>query len=81
VSKHPSKVYTRSPYSIALAYAGLNDVRTVFECLENAFAVRDVHLIYLLVDPKWDPFREDERFQELLRRCGFTGENPIPSAC
>jgi TolB-like protein/Flp pilus assembly protein TadD len=60
------------PYAIALVYAGLNDDRRVFEWLDNALAVRDVHLIYVLVDPKWDPFRKDERFQALLRRCGFT---------
>ena len=59
------------PYAIALVYAGLNDAARVFEWLENALAVRDVHLIYVLVDPKWDPFRQDERFQALLRQCGF----------
>ena len=59
------------PYAIALVHAGLNDDGSVFEWLEQALAVRDSHLIYVLVDPKWDPFRRDERFEELLRRCGF----------
>ena len=62
------------PYAIALVYAGLNDDGRVFEWLENALAVRDVHLIYVLLDPKWDPFRKNARFQELLRRCAFLGE-------
>lgn len=59
------------PYAIALALAGLNDEEGVFEWLSRAAAVRDVHLIYVLVDPKWDPFRHDERFHALLRTCGL----------
>jgi hypothetical protein len=34
---------------------------------------RDVHLIFLTVDPKWDPYRADSRFEALLGRCGFSG--------
>ncbi len=59
------------PYAIALVYAGLNDDARMFEWLDHALTVRDVHLIYILVDPKWDPFRGDTRFQALVRRCGF----------
>jgi hypothetical protein len=42
------------------------------EWLAKAYDARDVHLIYLPVDPKWDPYRADPRFQALLTRCGFT---------
>ena len=45
---------------------------TVMEWLAKAYDARDVHLIYLPVDPKWDPYRVDPRFQALLTRCGFT---------
>lgn len=69
--EHLSQQRYVPPMALALAYAGLNDHARVFEWLEKAFAVRDVHLIYVLVDPKWDPFRKDERFQDLLRRCGL----------
>jgi TolB-like protein/Flp pilus assembly protein TadD len=62
------------PYAIALVHAGLNDTAKAFEWLEQARVVRDVHLIYILVDPKWDPFRQEARFQELLQRCGFSGD-------
>jgi hypothetical protein len=44
----------------------------VFAALEKAYAVRDVNLVFLPVDPKMDPFRVDARFQTLLDRCGFT---------
>jgi hypothetical protein len=59
------------PYATALVYLGLDEIETAFEWLERAFAVRDVHLIFLPVDPKWDPLRSETRLRELERRCGF----------
>ena len=65
------------PFAMALVHAGLNEPDSVFEWLDKAFAVHDIHLIYLTVDPKWDPYRADPRFKALLARCGFivTGES------
>ena len=60
------------PYAFALVHAGLDDTGAVFAWLDKAYAERDVHLIFLTVDPKWDPYRADPRFQALLARCGFT---------
>jgi TolB-like protein/DNA-binding winged helix-turn-helix (wHTH) protein/Flp pilus assembly protein TadD len=60
------------PFAMALVNAGLGEREAVFEWLDKAYAARDVHLIYLTVDPKWDPFRSDSRFGALLARCGFT---------
>jgi TolB-like protein/DNA-binding winged helix-turn-helix (wHTH) protein len=59
------------PYAIALVHAGLGDTDAVFEWLERAYAARDVHLIFLTADPKWDAYRKDPRFVALLSRCGF----------
>jgi TolB-like protein/DNA-binding winged helix-turn-helix (wHTH) protein/Flp pilus assembly protein TadD len=59
------------PASIALILAGLDDRERVFEWLDRAYDARDVHLIYLPVDPKWDAYRRDARFAALLTRCGF----------
>ena len=59
------------PYAMALVNAGLGEPDAVFDWLEKAYAARDVHLIYLPVDPKWDRYRGDPRFESLLRRCGF----------
>ena len=42
-----------------------------FEWLNKALVARDVHLIYLPVDPKWDEDRSDPRFVGLLAKCGF----------
>lgn len=60
------------PYVIALVHAGLGEREAVFQWLNRAYDSRDVHLIFLPVDPKWDPYRADPRFEALLARCGFT---------
>ena len=60
------------PYALALVHSGLGDTDAAFEWLERAYAARDVHLMFLTVDVKWDRYRADPRFGELLARCGFT---------
>jgi TolB-like protein/Flp pilus assembly protein TadD len=60
------------PYALALVHAGLGDADAVFEWLDRAYAARDVHLMFLTVDVKWDRYRTDPRFGDLLARCGFT---------
>lgn len=62
------------PVTLALARAALVEDDAAIEYLEEALAVRDVHLIYLPWDPKWDRLRTDRRFQELMNRCGFKEE-------
>ena len=63
------------PFSKALVHAGLGERDLVFAWLDKAYDARDVHLMFLPVDPKWDPYRADPRFQALLARCRFaTGE-------
>jgi TolB-like protein/Flp pilus assembly protein TadD len=59
------------PCAAAMVYAGLGDADAMFASLEHAYAVRDVHLVMMTVDPKWDAYRDDPRFQSLMRRCGF----------
>lgn len=59
------------PYTFALIHAGLRETDAVFEWLDRAYAARDVHLIYLHVDAKWDSYRDDPRFIALLARCDF----------
>ena len=61
------------PYAMALVHAGLGERDAVFKWLDRAYDARDVHLVFLTVDPKWDPYRPDPRFQTLLQRCGFRG--------
>jgi hypothetical protein len=63
-------------YAMALVYAGLKDTERALECLDRAYTERDVHLIFLVVDPKWEPCAADPRFQRLIDRCGFTPSEP-----
>ena len=60
------------PYALALVHAGLGDADAAFDWLTRAYAARDVHLMFLTVDVKWDRYRSDPRFADLLARCGFT---------
>lgn len=62
------------PYSIALVHAGLEQADLALGWLDRAYHGRDVHLVFLPVDPKWDAFRGDHRFQSLLQRCGFASK-------
>jgi hypothetical protein len=59
------------PYAAALVRAGLGESSDVFTCLDHAFAARDVHMVFLTADPKWDGYRADPRFQHVLDRCGY----------
>ena len=60
------------PYAMAQVHLGLRHWDHALEWLERACDVRDVHLVLLPADPKWDPVRGDARFVALLKRCGFT---------
>jgi TolB-like protein/Tfp pilus assembly protein PilF len=60
------------PYATALVHAGLGQRGEALEWLERGLEQRDVHLTLLPVDPKWDGFRGDARFAELLARCDFS---------
>lgn len=64
------------PYAAALIHAGLGDADAAVAALENSLAVRDVNLVFLPRDPKWEPLRADPRFADIVRRCGFTGPPP-----
>lgn len=59
------------PMATAIVYAGLDDREKTFEWLERAYDARDVNLIFLPVDPRWDSYRADPRFTSLLARAGF----------
>jgi len=61
------------PYSQAIIYAGLGERDRALDHLEHSLRVRDVHLAFLPVDPKWDSFRSDGRFRSLLQACHFAG--------
>jgi TolB-like protein len=61
------------PFARALVHAGLGERDAAFAALEEACDLRDVHLIYLPVDPRWEAIRGDARYRALLVRC------PLPA--
>ena len=65
-----SKRYV-SPYGLAQIYATLNSKEDTFKWLQAAYDDRSVWMGYLAVDPIFDRYRSDRRFQELLRRTGL----------
>ena len=66
------------PYAIAMVYAGLGERDLIYQWLDAACDVRDVHLVFLPVDPRWDDYRGDLRFQSVMDRCPFDGSLEEP---
>jgi Flp pilus assembly protein TadD len=60
-----------SRYWRAIVHAALGEYNAAFESLEEACENREVWLVWLKVEPRYDPLREDARFNILLRRIGF----------
>ncbi len=61
------------PYTIAMIHAGLGERDLALEWLERALDARDIHLVFIPVDPRWDGLRDDPRFRDLVERCRFHG--------
>jgi TolB-like protein/Tfp pilus assembly protein PilF len=60
------------PYDIAEIYAGLGQKEQAFQYLEIAYADHSSWMLFLRVDPPFDPIRGDPRYQDLLRRMHLT---------
>ena len=60
------------PVLMARAYTGMGNNDAALSALEKGYAQRSNLLTALKVEPVYDPLRDDPRFQELLRRVGFT---------
>ncbi len=60
-----------SPYGLAQIYASLGRKDDAFKWLQAAYDDRAVWMSYLALDPAFDRYRSDQRFQELLRRIGL----------
>jgi len=62
--------YVRSEF-MAAAYGSLREFDLAFDALETAVSDRSAGLIYLHVDPAYDPLREDPRYHDLVKRIGL----------
>jgi TolB-like protein/DNA-binding winged helix-turn-helix (wHTH) protein/Tfp pilus assembly protein PilF len=61
----------RISFSLALLYLDCGRKDEAFAWLEKAYERRSFEMIFLAVNPKWDPLRSDPRFADLLRRIGL----------
>ena len=55
----------------AYVHIGLGNVDSAFEWMEKAYQERAGLLVFLQVEPIFDPLRSDPRFADLLRRLQF----------
>jgi TolB-like protein/DNA-binding winged helix-turn-helix (wHTH) protein/Tfp pilus assembly protein PilF len=60
-----------SPYGLAQIYAELHEKENTFKWLHVAYDDHAVWMGYLAVDPVFDPYHSDQRFQDLLGRVGL----------
>ena len=63
-------------YGVALVHAGLGDRDSAFEWLDRAVTARSHWLVWLALDPRWNPLRHDRRLTALLGRIGLSKADP-----
>jgi eukaryotic-like serine/threonine-protein kinase len=68
-----------SAYDMAVIYSGLGERDQAFAWLEKAYQERAGSLVYLKVEPVFDPIRSDRRFADLLRRVGILDQLAVGS--
>ena len=61
----------RYPLELALGAAAAGEPDAAFTWLERAYALRDPWLVFLKVDPRFDPLRGDPRLADLAARIGL----------
>ena len=73
-----------SPAQMAMIYTAMGDKEEAFRWLELGRQQRDGWMVYLAVEPAYDPLRDDPRFEKLLaasmQRHGIKEETVTPTA-
>jgi len=59
------------PYNLALIYNALGENEKALDHLEKGFAEKDVRMVFLKVEPKWNNLRNEPRFISLMKRMNF----------
>jgi tetratricopeptide (TPR) repeat protein len=73
--RNAAELMTRLLYGqklrVALAFAQSRDTDQAMTWLEKAYEDHEPDVIYLSVDPFWDPLRSNSRFQNVVQRIGL----------
>ena len=69
--KEGSKTNYVSPVVLAVVPMLLGDLDAAFELLDQAYAEKANALVYVNVEPFFDPLRSHPRFAELIAKMGF----------
>ncbi len=72
MTNKPQLNYLKSSYVVATYHTELGEKDEAIALLNKAYEEREFFITLLKVDPRLDPLREDPRFQELLKRVGFS---------
>jgi serine/threonine protein kinase/tetratricopeptide (TPR) repeat protein len=65
-----------SPYHLAMVHLGFKDLPKALQLASKCIDAQDEMMLTLPVDPVWDEYREDPRFQALLKGAGHRGSIP-----
>ncbi len=66
-----SKENSKADYSLALNYAELGRTDDALAALEKCFELREERLVWLNVEPRLAPIRDDPRFKQLVDKMQF----------
>ena len=66
-----ARTYSVQPGLIALIYIGLDEREQALTWLEKSYRQHSAMMAWLKVDPRFDPVRQEPRFQDLMRRVGL----------
>jgi TolB-like protein/tetratricopeptide (TPR) repeat protein/DNA-binding winged helix-turn-helix (wHTH) protein len=69
LKKQASRRYVAS-FDMAIAWLGRGDEERALASLQKALEERSPRLLFLEVEPRFDPLRSDARFQALIKRVG-----------
>ena len=67
-----AKAGTRRPYEVAYFAIMTGDRALALEWLEKAYQHHDYWMLFINVDPGYDPMRSDPRFQAIIHRLGVS---------
>jgi tetratricopeptide (TPR) repeat protein len=70
-NENPPEAYVTS-YGLAIVHSRLGDRGKALDCLERAYAERQLAMTEMGVEPAFDPLRSEPRFVDLLRRVGLS---------